>query len=208
MKQTLEYGSLPIKTILEFVTEIGNNEYIPEIGKNNPKKEVPNALGIYILEPNKIYNVLTDITLSIEDIKRISYENVIPNYLITSLIHPKIIAEPISDNSVILSYVFTVPQKLRLDINKVNFGDVYFDYDDNDTPDFILKLNKKLEEEFNEEPLFDYKNDMKVLDKMEEDYKKQVESTSQDLSKVFDNAVDDIMNDSEELEVEVGEDAE
>lgn len=208
MKQTLEYGSLPIKTILEFVTEIGNNEYIPEIGKSNPKKEVPNALGIYILEPNKIYNVLTDITLSIEDIKRISYENVVPNYLITSLIHPKIIAEPISDNLVILSYLFTVPQKLRLDINKVNFGDVYFDYDDNDIPDFISKLNEKLEKEFPEEPVFDYENDMKVLDKMEEDYKKQVESTSQDLSKVFDNAVDDIMNDSEELEVEVGEDAE
>ena len=206
MKQTLEYGSLPIKTILEFVTEIGDNEYIPEIGKSNPKKEVPNVLGIYILEPNKLYNALTDITLSVSDIKRISYENVIPQYLITSLIHPEIIAEPISDSLVILSYVFTVPQKMRLDLNKVNFGDVYFDYDDDDTPDFISKLNEKLEKKFPEEPVFDYENDMKALNKMEEDYKKRVESKTQDLSKVFDNAVDDIMKDSEELEVGVEDD--
>lgn len=218
MKQVLEYGNLNIATITEYVTELDGVELIPELGSyNNLTKEVPNVLGTYVFKPGKVYTAITDFVLTTEDLQKLSgnecgYESIAPASLKLMNINPDMVALPVAKDQFILVYTFSVVQTLRCNIKNLNFGDVYFDYDDNNTPPFITKMVEEYKKNFEVTPEeeFDYENDMKVLDKADEEYQKHLEEqekmqelSSNSLTDIFDKAAEKMLEGSEEVEAEL-----
>lgn len=215
MKQTLNYGSLPIQTITEFVTEIDGEKFPLEPLYSNSTREVPNLVGTYILKPGKIYTAITKMYIPKEDLSKVEYDYFVSPILCYLCIKPNLIALPINENGdVILAYTFNVIEPLKVNINKFDLGNIHFSFDDEDIPLFIkdiLGIRDSSDENIppTQENVFDEENDKKILDNFEKKYKENVLKEEieeeQDLSEIFNNAANKFVEGSEECDIELEE---
>lgn len=218
MKRVLEYGNLPITTITEFVTEIEGEKFPLELRFDNLSREVKSVLGTYILKPGKIYTALSNEVLTDTDLVRMNYSNV-PSPILTSLcITPNLYAIPVSQDAYVLAYSFFVIEPVKLSIQNVSFGDIYFEYDDNNMPPFIENRIKEAEELLSEDKKeFSEEHDMEILDKAMDEYLKHEEmreemqsnsANTHSLEDVFTASVEKIFEGAEKVDIDFNDEEE
>ena len=222
MRKYFNFGSLPIKAITEYVSEVSGQPIPLELSLNNLSVEVDHTFGVCILQPNKIYTALTEVMLSAEDMSKIGYDY-IPNTLLSALcIRPNLFAIPMENGeNFMLAYSFTVHQNIKININNIDFGNVVFEYDDENKPPFIQNIENKMSEmqnelkpdEENDAPInedreFDVENDLKKLDEAIDNHKKHLEEeekmkelSSNSLRDIFDKAANELLEGGEEVAV-------